>query len=262
MNSMLRKPCVHRTVVATAGFTLIELLVSITVVGMLSTSMVMAWRVAASAFEKVSKLLEQDHRAGAVQQLIEGQIGDMVPVRPWLIYGRPEVFFQGERNYMRFVSRYSLGGRTRGWLVLAEYQLVEKNGITKLLFQETPIKSLEGLSQVVEVESVKSSGQAIHFKPIGGDSQAGLDKQNSPNRGWQLLIDNLDNSRLEYFVVENNLQAGRWIDTWTSGGDSLPRGVAIRLGTHGAGAGMLLKPVVAMVQNYERTVARLPLFLY
>ena len=259
---MIRKPCVRMTSIATSGFTLIELLVSITIIGMLSTSMVMAWRVAASAFEKVSKVLEQDHRAGAVQQLIERQIGAMAPVRPWLMYGRPEVFFQGERNYMRFVSRYSLGGRTRGGLVLAEYQFVETNGVTKLLFQETPIKSLEGLSQVVDVESIKSLGQAIHFKPIDGDIQARLNEQNSPNPGWQLLIDNLDNSRLEYFVVENNLPAGRWKDTWTSGGDSLPRGVAIRLEAHAAEAGMLLGPVVAVVQNYVRPVARVPLYVY
>ncbi len=133
-----------------AGFTLMELLVSITVVSLLATGILFGWRVASAAWQKAGLHLEKQRKAQATHQLLQEQMASMVPYAARTSQGTLEVFFQGEPQAARFVSRYSLVHRARAGLYRVEYQVAaEANGAYQLLLNETPVAGPEELSALV-----------------------------------------------------------------------------------------------------------------
>ncbi|MGH9783208.1 MAG: PulJ/GspJ family protein, partial [Terriglobia bacterium] len=116
-----------------AGVTLLELLVSITIVALLAATALFAWRVGVSAWEKAGTQLEKGRHVLSAHQLLQEQIASMVPYEAWTQQGARAVFFQGEGQTARFVSRTSLAHRAASGLFLIEYHVTEADGGTKQL---------------------------------------------------------------------------------------------------------------------------------
>ena len=112
------------------GVTLLELLLAVSLLGLLSTGILMALRVGVNAFEKANRRLMDNRRIAGVQRILEQEIAGFIPVlalcQP---YGdqRPTAmpFFQGEPQSMRFVSSFSLGEGWRGYAQVLEFQVIQ-----------------------------------------------------------------------------------------------------------------------------------------
>lgn len=245
------------------GVTLIELLVSITIVGLLAATALIAWRVSVSAWERAEDRLEHDRAVLAVHQLVAEQIASMTPYQTRLEQRGNVLFFQGEPETARFVSRYSLSHRAASGLYLVEYRVVEEvltqgnreqgtgngqqglgNGAVKqLLLQETPLWGGEQVvAKVAGVDNV-SGILRMRFAPF----EAGP--------AMVVLAEGLAECRFEYYVPATNRQSGRWVDQVSELGNELPRAMRISMAAAESGN---LQPVTiaAAIRNFVRPVPR------
>ena len=231
-----------------AGITLLELLVSITIVSLLATTALLAWRAGVSAWEKAGRQLEQGRAVLAAHQLLSEQIAAMTPYQAQLESGGQVLFFQGEPQTARFVSRYSLTHRAASGLYLVEYQVAEQQdgtpgGTRGLLLQETPLWGNEALAaRVVGIEN-DSGTLRTRFHPFERGPAA------------VVLLEGLQECRFEYYRPPTPAQPGSWTGQWLEqriggGGGDLPAALRIHaVARQDSGA---LQPVtmVAAVRNY------------
>lgn len=226
---------------AEAGITLLELLVSITIVSLLATTALFAWRVGSSAWQKASERMEKDRTVLAVHQLLEEQIASMVPYQALTEGGAREMFFQGEPGTARFVSRYSLAHRATSGLYLIEYQVTEqKDGTKQLLLNESPVWGNQELGTLLASAQNRPEGLVRKYLPFKHGPQT------------VVLLEGLQECRFEYFRIPGANQPGTWTDQWTVRNDEVPPAMRIEV-TSAAGSGEL-KPatIVAAVRHFSR----------
>jgi len=226
---------------AEAGLTLLELLVSITIVSLLATTALFAWRVGSSAWQKASERMEKDRTVLAVHELLEEQIASMVPYQALAESGAREVFFQGEPGTARFVSRYSLAHRATSGLYLIEYQVAaQTDGTRQLLLNESPVWGGQELGRLLGAAENRPEGLVRKFLPF--------------ERGPQtvVLLEGLRECRFEYYWSPGASQPGTWSEQWTVRNDEVPQAMRIDAASP-AGSGAL-KPatIVASVRNFSR----------
>lgn len=231
------------------GFTLLEVLVSITVISLLATTILFAWRIATAAWGRATTLLEEDRRVDAVQQVLREQMAAMVPLRSRSNQALGEVFFQGEPLHARFVSRYSLENRTRAGLYRIEYSVErQSDGTMQILLNEFPVENPEELTALLVGTETTDAGSVLRFTPLEHTAQT------------QVLMDGLPESHLEYFQSDAATGQGTWVTQWTSRGE-LPRAMAIRIaptsgtGETASGTGRLhLVSIVSDIPNFAMNV--------
>ncbi len=164
-----------RSLSRAAGVTLMELLIAVSLVGLLSTGMLMAIRVGLNAMGKANAKLLANRRALGVQRILEQQVAGFVPVIADCRTG-PEApasrqpFFQGEPQSMRFVSTYSLEEAARGYPRILEFQVIpgEENRGVRLVVNEFLYSgsSSAGLSCLGLMPDPVSGVPALRFRPI------------------------------------------------------------------------------------------------
>ncbi len=220
---------------AEAGVTLLELLVSVTIVSLLATTALFAWRAGISAWEKAGTQLEEDRRVLAVHQLLQEQIASMVPYEARAERGRT-VFFQGEGQTARFISRYSLQQRSASGLFLVEYHVTAQPDPTpatpldpagdkplrpgkRLLLRETPVRGSEDLGALIGDIEPQPDGFRLRLPVFERDAST------------VVLLEGLQDCRFEYFRLTPNAAPdgplGTWTDEWVSRANEVP--AALRL---------------------------------
>ena len=208
-----------RRVSVERGFTLLELLVSITIVSLLTVSIVFSWRIATTAWSRSSELVEEQRQVAAVQALLRKQVAAISAYAPFSREWRGIVFFQGEQQVARFLSRYSLENRTRSGLYLVEYLITEEtDGTKQLLMNETALHNPEELRRFITGVEQSATGPIQQFLPI----------ERSPKT--RVLLTDLEDAHLEYYRPATQLQeSGEWVEQWLTARGELPRGIAFRL---------------------------------
>jgi hypothetical protein len=223
--------------------TLLELLVAITSVALLAATALFAWRVGVSAWEKAGTQLEQDRRVLAVHQLLQEQIASMVPYEARAERRGRAVFFQGEAETARFVSRYSLAHRAASGLYLIEYHVTAQRGGSKqLLLRETPVRGNEELgARIQDIES-HPEGFLLRLPAFERDAET------------VVLLEALQECRFEYYRRAPGEPAegalGNWTDEWVGRGNEVPSAMRIHaVSSEDSGD---LKPVtiVAAIRNF------------
>jgi len=232
-----------------AGFTLLELLVAITIVSLLSTTILFGWRIAANAWGRASELVEEQRRVAATHQVLQEQMAAMVPYSPWTRQGMQDVFFQGEPQTARFLSRYSLENRAGSGLYLIEYEIAEQmDGTCQLLMNEAPLRNPDEAGGVFASVEQSAAGPILRFVPVERTAKT------------RVLLEGLEECRLEYYRPAGPQEPGAWVEQWTSRGVELPRCMAIRIAPRAASnepvrqAQGKLRPVsvIADITNYAR----------
>lgn len=238
-----------------AGVTLLELLVSITIVSLLATTALFAWRASVSGWEKASVQLERDRAVLAAHEVLQEQVASMVPYEARTEQGGPVIFFQGEPRTARFVSRYSLTHRAASGLYLIEYHVTEPqdgNGSTtsastppragrQLLLKEAAVRGNEDLAARIEDIESQSDGYLLRLPQFERDAET------------VVLLEGLEDCRFEYFRLTPNAQpggeSGRWTDEWVNRANEAPS--AMRIHAVSSGESSDLKPVtiVAAIRN-------------
>ena len=84
------------------GFTLIEVLISISLLGLLSTGMLLAIRIALNSQQKASAKLMDNRRVVGSQRALEEELNSFMPEVATLDNGQKVPFFDGEPQSMRF----------------------------------------------------------------------------------------------------------------------------------------------------------------
>jgi len=210
-----------------------------TIVGLLATALVMGWSVAVSAWDRASSSLEQQRRILAVHQLLQEQMASIVPYRAHLPEGGTEFFFQGEARTTRFVTRYSLAERSRAGLYLAEYQVAEeRDGAWQLLLNESPLTSAEELGALIAGAENTPSGRRLLFRPVVRGPQT------------TVLLEGLEQCRLEYFRPPLGPVPGAWTEQWMPRNLELPRAIAVRAVAEAEPGRLRPVEVIAAVRNF------------
>ncbi len=236
----LRGGSAERVPGAAAGFTLLELLVAITVVSLLATAVLFSWRVASSAWQKVNQRLEADRTILAAHQLLQKQMASMIPYPAGTLQGTRELFFQGEPETARFVSRYSLERRARSGLYEIAYQVEQGNdGSKRLLLRETPLQGRDALSETLLGAAMDLEGKILKFRPFERDSQV------------IVLLENLQECRFEYYQARTGLEPEGWVAQWRPREEELPRAMRIRAVGRAQPGTLASDSLVAAIRNYS-----------
>jgi prepilin-type N-terminal cleavage/methylation domain-containing protein len=233
-----------------SGFTLLELLISMTIVSLLATTVLFGWRIAASAWEKASTHLERARTVTETSHLLEEQMAFMVSYQVRTPAGSTELFFQGEPQTARFLSRYSLAGRSSSGLYRVEYQIADGPAATKQLWMnEFPVRSREELAPLFQGPDPASASRTMRFVPVERGPQT------------RLLLEGLTGCRFEYYKPAVATQPGAWMDHWPdramAANAELPRAMAIQIVVTGESADLKPVSIVAGIQNFS-SERRLP----
>ena len=156
------------------GFTLIEVLVSISLLGLLSTGMLMAIRIALNSQQKANTRLMENRRAVGSQRALEEELNNFMPEIALFGAGQHVPFFDGEPQSMRFVSSFSLNNAHRGFPQLLEFAVIPGDtGGVRLIVNEWPYHgSIEAGEFIAGVASGEDGQPHALFNPvaIGGNS--------------------------------------------------------------------------------------------
>jgi type II secretory pathway component PulJ len=220
-----------------------ELLISMTVLSLLATTILFSWRIAAGAWQKASTHLERSRTVLAVNQLLEEQIASMVPYRVATSSGTPALFFQGEGQTARFLSRYSMAGRANSGLYRIEYQIFDApDGTKQLLMNEYAVRSREELGSLMTAPEPSLAEQLFRFAPFQNTAQTFT------------LLNGLKDCRFEYYKPPIQLEPGSWVSLWSSIQQDLPRSMAIRIVTPANTADLMPVSIVAAIRNFSSIV--------
>ena len=212
---------------------------------LLAATALFAWRVGVSAWEKVGTQLEKDRRVLSAHQLLQEQIASMVPYEAWTQQGGRAVFFQGEPQTARFVSRSSLAYRAASGLFLIEYHVtVQADGTRQLLLRETPVRGNAELGAMVAAIESDPGGFRLRLPAFERDAET------------VILLEGLRECRFEYFRLTPNAQPGgelgSWTDEWVGRADEVPPAMRIRAVAPSAAGELAPVTIVAAVRNFAR----------
>ena len=227
---------------AEAGVTLLELLVSITIVALLAATALFAWRVGVSAWEKAGTQLEKGRLVLSAHQLLQEQMASMVPYEAMTEQRGRAVFFQGEGQTARFVSRYSLANRAASGLYLIEYHVTEQqNGTVQLLLRETPVRGNGELGAMVAAIESQPEGFRLRLPVFERDPET------------VVLLEGLRECRFEYYRRAATGEQGSWTDEWVPPGrDEVPPAMRIQVVAQMDAGELTPVTIVAAVRNFAR----------
>jgi hypothetical protein len=203
--------------------------------------MLFGWRVAVSAWGRSNDVLDQQRRVSATLDLLGKQMMEMVPYVPWVREGSLEVFFQGDPQTARFLSRYSLANRAGSGLYLIEYQIADEvDGTKQLLLNEIPVRNTTDLGKLRAGAEQDLAGPVRRFASfVRGENT-------------RVLLRGASEMRLEYFRPTTASGAGAWEEQWIPRGDELPRGIAVRLRDPSENNRLSPVSVVAEIPSFTR----------
>lgn len=224
-----------------SGVTLIELLIAVTLVSLLAVGILIAMRVGLNAMDKSNTRLTANRRAASVQQILESQIADIMPVKAFCLPtpDKPPVvipFFQGDPQAMRFVSAYSLQQASRGMPVILEYQVIpgENDEGVRLIVNERLYAGPASAGATCAGLAPDETGQiGPHFLPI------------EVGPASFVLADKLAYCRFTYRqLAPPPAMAATWFPHWTS--KFLPNAIRVEMAP--------LHPDASRVQMMTMTV--------
>ena len=201
---------------ASRGVTLIELLIAVSLLGLLSTAVVMSLGAGFTSLGKANAKVIANRRAISVQRILRSQVAGMMPgrldcmtaanappVRTWLFDGRPET--------MRFVSSYSLEEAARGYPRILEYQVIageNGRGVRLILNEILYTGPREAAPLCTGVLPSPVPGQFVaQFRPAEAGPRSFV------------LADKLAFCRFSYREAPPPPEAGyRWLPVWNHAG--------------------------------------------
>jgi hypothetical protein len=151
------------------------------------------------------------------------------------------VFFQGEAQTARFLSRYSLAGRAGSGLYLIEYQVADgADGTKQLLLNEVPVRNAMDQGRLRVGAEQTEAGPVQRFAPF------------ERRESTRALLEGMGEIRLEYYRPATGADSGGWVGQWVARRDELPRGMAVRLRAPGQGDRLAPVSVAAEVPSFTR----------
>ncbi|HOK47318.1 MAG TPA: prepilin-type N-terminal cleavage/methylation domain-containing protein [Bryobacteraceae bacterium] len=202
-----------RSTAARRGVTLIELLIAVSLLSTLSVGMLFALRVGINALDKANGKLIANRRAASVQNILESQIANFMPVNAACPSGVPNSppalvpFFDGEPQSMRFVSSYSLEEAARGSPKILEFAVIpgEQNRGVRLIVNEYPYTgplSTGALCLGMIENPAPGIDRAPQYRPI------------EPGPRSFVLADRLAFCRFAYMQEVPAPEFARWLPEW------------------------------------------------
>lgn len=194
------------------GFTLIEILIAITLVGLLSTGMLMAIRIALGSQERADARLIANRRVVGAQRAIEQQLASFIPATASWIGPNGAVehapFFGGDNENLHLVSSYSLNGANRGLPQILDFRVIpnDQDEGVRLIVNESPYRGTFSADGRIEGLEKSESGQLF---PLFFPGQ--------PGPASFVLADRLRYCRFIYeALVRQPEPHAEWTDVWAS----------------------------------------------
>jgi hypothetical protein len=110
-------------------------MISITLVAALATGMMMAMRTSLLSMEKINSRLQFNRRVMGMEHILTRQIGGVMPVTSDCGDARVPIF-NGTPTALRLVTSYSMAEGARGYPQFDEFQVVQNEGVLRLIVTE------------------------------------------------------------------------------------------------------------------------------
>ena len=189
------------------GFTLIELMISITLVAAISAGILMAMRTALQSMQKVNDRLASNRRVLSVQQILQHQISNAMPIMGQCDAGNAVFSFNGHPETMHLVSSYSMTEGARGYARVIELQVIPADRGWRLIANEALYSGPASTAQFC----------------LGGGFRTGL-----PTPQSFVVADRLAYCRFSYRAVDpESPRPGPWVPEWNAA--ILPAGVRVEM---------------------------------
>lgn len=191
--------------------TLVEVLVAVLLLSLLAVGMLYAVRAGLGALDASNRRMLANRRASNAQRILAAQVNGFLPVMArcgWspMQPGMPPAvaFFQGQPMTMRFVTRYSIQGSSRGLPQIVEIFVI-------------PGEAGQGVRLVVNEIPYRGPVGAGLFCGPAPDPVSGLDvpRFGPPRAGERsfVLADKLAGCRFLYQLRRDN-QPPQWVPVW------------------------------------------------
>lgn len=158
------------------GFTLLELVVSFAILGFIVVIVAGAMRLGIHAVDSGQKKIDSIERVRTSLNIIDSQIESEAPLT-FDDNGENKLYFDGQRDSMRFATNYSIWGGQSGYVVVNYKVDRDENGKQSLAVSENVI---------------------------------GIDEERDTT-----LFTGMDSIYFEYFYKGPTDENGSWVDTWT-----------------------------------------------
>ncbi len=206
------------------GMTLIEVVVAVTLLGLLSTGLVMSFQMGADAWRDTRDRLTVDRRIATANQILNSALVGMIPIKGKApdgpgARGRRFLFFQGEPHSMRFVTSFSVTEGTRGGLQVIELQVVSSPGGRRILLNQSPFMGPLALARFVDgfFNDPDLGGTRPRYRPI------------VPYATSLVIVDELEDCSFRYLERPRGRDpVTTWLPVWTKLRE-LPEAVAINV---------------------------------
>ncbi len=129
------------------GFTLIELMISITLVAALSAGILMAMRTGLQTLQKTNDRLASNRRVLSVQQILQHQLSNAMPVMGLCDSGGTLFAFNGTEQTLHLVSSYSMTEGARGFPRVIELQVIPADRGVRLIANEAIYAGPQSVAQ-------------------------------------------------------------------------------------------------------------------
>jgi len=189
------------------GFTLIELMISITLVAAISAGILMAMRTGLQSMQKVNDRLASNRRVLTVQQILQHQLSNAMPVMGLCDAGNNVFSFNGHEQTLHLISSYSMTEGARGYPRVIELQVIPSDRGWRLIVNEALYTGPASTAQFC----------------LGRGFRVGL-----PGPQSFVIADRLAYCRFSYRAVDpESPRPGPWGPEWTA--PILPAGVRIEM---------------------------------
>jgi len=206
------------------GMTLIEVVVAVTLLGLLSTGLVMSFQMGVDAWRDTRDRLTVDRRIATANQILNSALVGMIPIKGAApdgpdARGRRFLFFQGEPHSMRFVTSFSVTEGMRGGLQVIELQVVSSPGGRRILLNQSPFMGPLALARFVDgfFNDPDLGGTRPRYRPI------------VPYATSLVIVDELEDCSFWYLERPRGRDpVTTWLPVWTKLRE-LPEAVAINV---------------------------------
>lgn len=185
------------------GFTLIEVVIAISILALLTVVIAVSWRIGANAQARVDAEILRSRSGEAALEMMERQIASAVALHDPNEKTRRAAYFHGDAGRVRFITRYTMGSRSRAGLAVVEYQVERGESGDRIVSSEWPVRAQSDLQ-----------GNA-------GPAGALVDRE------LPLIADGVSYN-FAYLVVEQGTRAKQRSAAWNGEDGLLPAGIVLQ----------------------------------
>ena len=205
VSNHIQKPKARKMGKRESGLTLIELIVGLAIMGMIAVIIFQALSLGIRSWERGESIVESSQNSMMDWQIIARQLRSVYPVKG----EKNQLYFEGDKKEMSFVSAYSLQMADQSGLVRVIYRTESESGTNKTHFfvYEEPLLDSKRLEEKIDkddfLELTSFDGKVEFFY----EKESPTDQDTDGEYEWETNWDEEDSSLPKRVKISLNQQS-------------------------------------------------------